>query len=56
MIVLAYAIVVLIVLNIIVSAYYIDKPRDPTTPTAYLLNSVFGLLIIILCGRVIGWW
>ena len=43
-------------LNVFVGPFMIGKERKPTTADVYVIQLLISGLVIIVSGRVLGWW
>ena len=58
-IVVMIATIILLVLagiNIFVGPFMIGKERKPATADVYVIQLLISGLVIIVSGRVLGWW
>lgn len=56
LIVLAWIGIVCNCLAVLLSPLIINKPREPYAYTNYIVTFAGGVAMVMLCGRVLGWW
>ena len=54
--VIAWIIVIWQILIIFIGPFIIGKPREPLEATEYVSALFLGAALILVCGRIIGWW
>jgi len=54
--ILAWFLLGVAVLEILGGPFSIGKPREPYSASGYMVNLIIFTLLILLAGRVIGWW
>ena len=56
MIVVAWILLVVFIIEILIGPFNIGKETKPLTPGRYVMALLVSSAIIMLCGRVLGWW
>jgi hypothetical protein len=45
-----------VVVSVVLKPFDIGKPREPYTASAYMATLATSVMVIIMIGRIWGWW
>ncbi len=52
----AWILLVAQIIDIIVIPFFFGKPRTPHSASSYIGTLIVSVLVILVSGRIIGWW
>lgn len=54
--ILAWVELILVVIAVLITPFFIGKARKPWEPTDCLVSIIRASMLVPLLGRVLGWW
>ena len=52
----AWFLISMVLINIIGNPFFIGKKREPYSATTYIIGLIVIIPIVLVAGRVLGWW